>query len=128
MIVLGLSVRRWRQIPMETFWQDLRHSVRMLLKRPGFTLTVVTTLASGIGANATLFTWIKALLLDRRPGIQRPYELVEIWGVTRHNRALSTSYLDYLDFRDRNSAFSGLMAHQMLAMNLGRGGKPERVR
>src|SRR5215471_20914885 len=128
MIVLGLSVRRWRQIPMETFWQDLRHSVRMLLKRPGFTLTVVTTLALGIGANATIFTWIKVILLDSLPGIDQPDQLVEVWGATRHNSALSTSYLDYLDFRDQNGALSGLFAHQILPMNLGRGEKPERVR
>src|SRR6266852_2086489 len=113
---------------METLWQDLRHSVRMLLKRPGFTLTVVMTLALGIGANATIFTWIKAVLLEPLPGIQRPDELVEIWGATRHNSALSTSYLDYLDFRDRNIPFSGLIAHQVLPFNLGRGEKPERVR
>jgi predicted permease len=113
---------------METFWQDLRHSVRMLLKRPGFTLTVVMTLALGIGANATIFTWIKVVLLDSLPGIERPDELVEIWGSTRHNSALSTSYLDYLDFRDRNGALSGLFAHQILPLNLGRGEKPERVR
>jgi predicted permease len=113
---------------METLWQDLRHSVRMLLKRPGFTLTVVMTLALGIGANATIFTWIKVILLDSLPGIKRPDQLVEIWGATRHNSALSTSYLDYLDFRDRNGALSGLFAHQILPMNLGRGEKPERVR
>src|SRR6267154_4861372 len=113
---------------METFWQDLRHSVRMLLKRPGFTLTVVMTLALGIGANATIFTWIKAVLFDPLPGIEHPNELVEIWGATRHNSALSTSYLDYRDFRDRNVVFSGLMAHQVLPLNLGRGDKSERVR
>ena len=113
---------------METFWQDLRHSVRMLLKRPGFTLTVVMTLALGIGANATIFTWIKVILLDSLPGVEQPNELIEIWGATRHNSALSTSYLDYLDFRNRNDALSGLFAHQILPMNLGRGEKPERVR
>src|SRR5215469_10632167 len=113
---------------METLSQDVRHSVRVLLKQSGFSLTVVMTLALGIGANATIFAWIKAVLLDPLPGIQRPNELVEIWGATSHNRALSTSYLDYLEFRDRNSALSGLMAHQFLAMNLGRGDKPERVR
>jgi predicted permease len=113
---------------MGTFWPELRHSLRMLLKRPGFTLTVVITLALGIGANATIFTWIKAVLLEPLPGIQRPEELVEIWGATRYNSALSTSYLDYLDFRDRNIPFSGLIAHQVLPFNLGRGEKPERVR
>src|SRR6516162_1227612 len=113
---------------METFWRNLQYSLRTLLKRPGFTLTVVMTLALGIGANATIFTWIKAVLLEPLPGIDRPEELVEIWGATSHNSALSTSYLDYLDFRDRNTTLSALMAHQVLPMNLGRGEKPERVR
>ena len=76
---------------MTTFWQDLRHGLRMLSKRPGFTLTVVITLGLGIGGNATIFTWIKAVLLDPLPGIERPDRLVEIWDATRHNSALSTS-------------------------------------
>jgi predicted permease len=112
---------------METFWQDLRHSIRMLRSRPGFTLTVVVTLALGIGANATIFTWIKAVLLASLPGIEQPQELVEIWGATHNNSALSTSYLDYLDYRDRNTVLSGLIAHQVLPLNLGFGEKPERV-
>ena len=113
---------------METLWHDLRYTLRMFLKRPGFTLTVVVTLALGIGANATIFTWIKAVLLAPLPGIERPDELVEVWGATRNNSALSLSYFDYLDLRNGNGTLSGLVAHQVMSMNLGRGGKPERVR
>jgi predicted permease len=112
---------------METFWQDLRHSMRMLRSRPGFALTVIVTLALGIGANATIFTWIKAVLLASLPGIEQPEKLVEMWGATHNNSALSTSYLDYLDYRDRNTVLSGLFAHQVLPLNLGHGEKPERV-
>ena len=112
---------------MEAFWRDLRYSIRALLKRPAFSATVVITLALGIGANATIFAWIKAVLLAPLPGIQRPERLVEIWGATRNNFALSSSYLDYLDFRDRNVVLSGLAAHQVQPLNLGRGEKPERV-
>ena len=112
---------------IETLRQDLRYALRTLWARPGFTLIVVVTLALGIGANATIFTWIKEVLLEPLPGIQRPEELVEIWGDTRNNSALSLSYPDYKDFRDRNVVLSGLIAHQVLAFNLGRGGKPERV-
>src|SRR5215469_1007002 len=112
---------------METFWQDLRLSIRFLRSSPSFTLTVVFTLALGIGANATIFTWIKAVLLTPVPGIVQPEKLVEIWGATHNNSALSLSYMDYLDFRDRNQALSGLFAHQVLPLNLGRAEKPERV-
>lgn len=112
---------------MGTIWQDLRHSLRLLRSRPGFSITVIVTLALAIGANATIFTWIKAILLAPLPGIEQPERLVEVWGATHNNSALSMSYLDYLDFRDRNTTLSGLMAHQVQPLNLGRGGKPERV-
>jgi hypothetical protein len=91
---------------MEIFWQDLRYSLRTLFKRPGFTFVVVTTLALGIGAKATIFTWIKAVLLASLPGIEQPEKLVEIWGATRNNSALWSSYVDYLDFRDQNKVLS----------------------
>src|SRR5260370_9353726 len=84
---------------MQTFWQDLRYSLRMLLKRPGFTLTVVGTLALGIGANATIFTWIKAVLLSPLPRLERPDELVEVWGSTRNTSGLPFSSLQYLALR-----------------------------
>src|SRR2546422_6587568 len=112
---------------MDTLWRDLRYSLRALLKRPRFTLTVVITLALGIGANATIFTWVKAILLAPLPGVAAPEQLVEIWGATRNNSALSNSYVDYVDLRDRNEALSGLVAHQVLALNLSRGERPERV-
>lgn len=73
---------------MGTFWQDLRYSLRTLLKRPGFTIVVVATLALGIGANATIFTWIKAVLLASLPGIEQPERLVDMGRNTQQLRPL----------------------------------------
>jgi predicted permease len=123
-----IEIERTEASAMDTFWQDVRYSVRTLLKHPGFTSAVVITLALGIGANATIFTWIKVVVLERLSGVSQPEELVELWGATRNNSGLSLSYPDYLDLRDRNERLSGMLAHQVLPLNLGRGGKPERIR
>jgi predicted permease len=60
---------------LETIWQDLRFSVRMLLKKPGFTLIAVLSLALGIGANTALFSVVDAMLLKPLP-VTEPERLV----------------------------------------------------
>jgi putative ABC transport system permease protein len=60
---------------MNQLSQNIRFAWRQLRKSPGFTLTVVITLALGIGANAAVFTLFDQALLRMLP-VQRPKELV----------------------------------------------------
>src|SRR5260370_7446448 len=84
-LALSMGVESGNRRIMETFWQDLRYSLRTLLKKPGFTFVVVTTLALGIGANATIFTWINAVLLASLPDIDHPQKLAYILSPTSTN-------------------------------------------
>src|SRR5262245_60789713 len=115
---------------MWTLWQDLRFGGRMLLKKPGFTLIAVVTLALGIGANTAIFTWLKAIILQPLPGVAASDRLVMLHSVAQRsgNESIVVSYPDYKDYRDRNGVFSGLAAFNSDAFNLmDSGGQPERV-
>ena len=62
---------------MDTIWHDIRYSVRMLVKKPGFTVVVVLTLALGIGANTTIFSFLDRVIL-RPLSVEKPRELVKL--------------------------------------------------
>jgi predicted permease len=95
---------------MTTLWQDLRFGARTLSKKPGFTLIAVLTLALGIGVNTALFTVFDAFVLKPLP-LKDPDSIVKVSGrMPDGNRNWLFSYLDYLDYRDRNQVFEGLVA------------------
>ena len=79
---------------------DFKFAFRQSMKNPGFTAVAVLTLALGIGANTAIFNLVNAVLL-RPMAVQKPEEIVSISASTgQTGPPESSSYLDYLDFRD----------------------------
>jgi predicted permease len=107
--------------------RDLKYAFRMLVKTPGFTITAALSIALAVGANATVFTWLKAVLLDPLPGVSHSSQLVTFTAAHGDQTGLSNNYEEYLYFRDHSAAFSGLVAHEMAFMNVSEGEKPELV-
>jgi predicted permease len=103
---------------IETLIQDLRFSLRVLRKSPGFTIASVATLALGIGANAVVFGVMDALIL-RPLNVPRAGSLFMIWREKDHTGY--QSYPDYLDLRDRNHSFDGLAAFNIAQAGLDTG-------
>jgi predicted permease len=111
----------------ETAIQDVRVSLRTLIKTPNFTIVAVLTLALGIGANAVVFAVMNALILRplNLPGAQ---SLMMIERAQGHEDGLPfQSYPDYRDLRDRNQSLDGVVAYDMQPAALDTGGSPSRV-
>lgn len=98
---------------IESLARDLRYAVRMLCRSPLFTAVAIVTLALGIGANTTVFTFVENIVLRLLP-VRDPQQLVALnWG-----GMVNISYPNYLDFRDRNTVFSSLIACRLNLVNL----------
>jgi len=103
---------------MQRLIQDIRYALRQLRKSPGFTLTVIVTLALGLGANAAVFTLFDQVLLHMLP-VERPKELVRFEWTGAFSGSMSSfggdsdnyfSYPMYKDLRDKNQVFVGMLA------------------
>jgi predicted permease len=103
---------------MDTLWHDIRYSVRMMVKKPGFTAVIVLTLALGIGANTTIFSFLDRVIL-RPLSVEKPRELVKLEyqyqyqhgnhsGVGKDNKF---TYPLYVSYRDQSDVFSGLTTY-----------------
>src|SRR3984885_5033713 len=111
---------------MTSFWQDIRYSLRMIAKAPGYAAIVIFTLALGIGANSTIFSWINSALLNPVPGLAHPSEVVSLTE-GKPEDYLGFSYPDIQALRDGQQSFTAITAFIFAPFSLTGKGKPERV-
>jgi len=102
---------------MGSLLQDLRYGARMLIKKPGFTVVSVITLALGIGANTAIFSVVYALLLHPLP-YQEPERLVMLAEKTRAGQRWQISYPNFSDWRVRAQSFEGMASVRSQSFNL----------
>jgi predicted permease len=112
---------------MTSFWQDVRYSLRMIAKAPGFAMIAILTLALGIGANTTIFSWINSALLNPVPGLASPSEVVALTLSKPGDNPFPFTYPDVEAVRDGQQSFTGITACNFALMSLTGKGKPERV-
>jgi putative ABC transport system permease protein len=115
---------------LETISQDVRYGIRQLKQSPGFTLVAVLSLALGIGANTAIFQLVNAIRLTMLP-VENPNELASItfdkdagragwWS----SRSANFTYAQWEQVRDRQQAFTGVLAWSAARFNLAGGGEP----
>ena len=107
--------------------QDLRYAFRTFRNSPGFAAVAVLTIGLGIGANTTIFSWIRSLLLNPLPGAQEPGRVVAIENSAPDGTPITTSYLDFRDFRDNLRAVQFVTAYRGYAFSVGEAPNTERV-
>jgi hypothetical protein len=103
---------------MTSFWQDVRYSLRMIVKTPGFAIIAILTLALGIGANTTIFSWINSTLLNPIPGLANPQEVVALSLSRPSESPFLFTYPDVVAMRDGQRSFAGITANGTVPMSL----------
>ncbi|MFY9609602.1 MAG: ABC transporter permease [Blastocatellia bacterium] len=101
---------------MENLWQDLRYGFRVLRASPGFFAVAILSLALGIGANTSIFSVVNAALLRPLP-VTEPDRLVFVFNGSQANPYGTSSYPDYLEYRDKNEVFSDVLTYSGITVS-----------
>lgn len=98
----------WAWPRLDSFAQDVRFALRQVRRNPGLATAAILTLAIGIAANTTVFSWTSALLLDPLPGTTDVGHLVAVEEVAPSGDFTEASALDFRDIRDYTHVFSAM--------------------
>jgi predicted permease len=107
--------------------QDARFGCRTIARNPGFASVSILTMALGIGATATAFSWVDAVLLQPLSGVTDPQRLVAVESVTPGGQWVPNSYPDYRDYRDHLQLLDGIAVTHPSAFSIGQDDHAERV-
>ncbi len=108
---------------MPTLLQNIRFSLRLLGRNPGLAITVLLTVALGIGANTAIFTVDYATLLAPLP-FPQPNQLVMVWSKIQGNRN-GIAAGDFTDWKQQNTVFSDLNAFSGTSFNIATKDQPQ---
>src|SRR5687767_1141733 len=107
-------------------WQDVRYAARLLIKDRWFTIVAAVALALGIGVNATVFTFVNAVLLRGLP-FDNPDRIMWVGTRNAQRQDRPMSILDYEDWRSRSTLLDHLVLWQGFAFNVSDAGRePDR--
>jgi len=97
--------------------QDVRYSLRLLLKHKGFAIVAVLTLALGIGINTAMFSVLNTYLFRSLP-YPHPDQLVRVFRTSPHSQSWPHSAGNFFDYHDQNTVFDKIAAYNFATRNL----------
>ena len=112
---------------MAAFLQDLRYALRSFRNRPTFAAVAILTIAIGIGANTTIFSWLRSLVLNPFPGAMESERIVAIENTAPDGEPITTSYLDFRDFRNNLLQVKSVTAYRAYLFSVGETPNVERA-
>ncbi|HUG12473.1 MAG TPA: ABC transporter permease [Opitutaceae bacterium] len=113
---------------MNTLLQDLKFSLRLLTKTPGFTIAAVLVLALGIGVNTAIFSMVHELVYSPRPWPAEK-EVVQLYTQDEitPKKFRMFSYPAYKEIQEGNTSFTDIMAHNLMMVGVGEGENARRT-
>lgn len=111
---------------LETLLQDLRFSLRMLGKAPGFSLLAILCLTLGIGANAAVFSWMEGLLFRPYPLVAHQDRLLALTGTVRgESDPDALSWPDFVDLQNNCKLFDAFFVTKIMGTTLSLGDRAD---